>query len=106
MRSYIEAQTDWEICGEAADGKMAVEVVEKLRPNVVILDLSMPVMNGLEAAREIRTIDPNVHILMYTLNVYPRLMEDARKVGIENVLSKSRAAGCDVLDAIRSLLAA
>jgi len=43
---------------------------------------------------------------MYTLNVYPRLMEDARKVGIENVLSKSRAAGCDVLDAIRSLLAA
>jgi DNA-binding NarL/FixJ family response regulator len=66
----------------------------------------MPVMNGLDAAREIREIVPNVYILMYTLNVYPRLLEDARKVGIKNVLSKSRAAGSDVLDAIRSLLAA
>jgi DNA-binding NarL/FixJ family response regulator len=106
LRSYIEAQTDWEICGEAENGKLAVEMAQTLSPDVVILDLSMPVMNGLDAAREIREIVPNVYILMYTLNVYPRLLEDARKVGIKNVLSKSRAAGSDVLDAIRSLLAA
>jgi DNA-binding NarL/FixJ family response regulator len=81
-------------------------MAQTLSPDVVILDLSMPVMNGLDAAREIREIVPNVYILMYTLNVYPRLLEDARKVGIKNVLSKSRAAGSDVLDAIRSLLAA
>jgi len=106
LRAYIEARTDWEICGEAENGKMAVEMVEKLWPDVVILDLSMPVMNGLDTAREIRNMAPNVHIIMYTLNVYPRLLEDAQKAGIKDVLSKSRAGGSDVLVAIRSLLAA
>jgi DNA-binding NarL/FixJ family response regulator len=106
LRSYIEAQTDWRICGEAENGKVAVEMTQTLSPDVVILDLSMPVMNGLDAAREIRRIAPKVYVLMYTLNVYPRLLEDANKVGIKDVLSKSRAVGSDVLNAIRSMLAA
>ncbi len=106
LHSYIEAQTDWEICGEAVDGKMAVEMVQGLGPDVIILDLSMPIMNGLDAAREIRKIAPSVYIIMYTLHVYPRLLEDAQKVGINDVLSKSRAAGSDVLHAIRSSQAA
>ena len=46
LRSYIEAQTDWQICGEAENGKAAVEMTQTLSPDVVILDLSMPVMNG------------------------------------------------------------
>ena len=87
-------------------GRLAVEMTQTLSPDVVILDLSMPVMNGLDAAREIRRIAPDVCVLMYTLNVYPRLLEDANKVGIKNVLSKSRAAGSDVLNAIRSMPAA
>jgi DNA-binding NarL/FixJ family response regulator len=106
LRSYIEAQTDWQICGEAENGKVAVEMTQTLSPDVVILDLSMPVMNGLDAAREIRRIAPDVCVLMYTLNVYPRLLENANKVGIKDVLSKSRAVGSDVLNAIRSMLAA
>jgi DNA-binding NarL/FixJ family response regulator len=106
LRSYIEAQTDWQICGEAENGKVAVEMTQTLSTDVVILDLSMPVMNGLDAAREIRRIAPDVCVLMYTLNVYPRLLENANKVGIKDVLSKSRAVGSDVLNAIRSMLAA
>lgn len=106
LRSYIEAQTDWKICGEAENGSIAVEMVQVLWPDVVILDLSMPIMNGLEAAREIRKVAPSLCIILYTLHVYPHLLEEARKVGINDVLSKSKAAGSDVLHAIRSSLAA
>lgn len=106
LRSYLETQADWRICGEAENGKMAIEMVQQLSPDVVILDLSMPVMNGLEAAREIQRIAPDVHVLMYTLHVYPQLVQDANKLGVRKVLSKSRAAGSDVLEAIRDSLAA
>jgi DNA-binding NarL/FixJ family response regulator len=63
VRLYIEAETDWKICGEAENGKVAVEMVRNLHPDVVLLDLSMPVMNGLEAARQIAAMAPQVHIL-------------------------------------------
>jgi len=66
----------------------------------------MPVMNGLDAARAIKAISPDTHILMFTLHFYPQLVEEARKVGIANVLSKGSSAGSDVLNALRSLRAA
>ncbi|MGC1650189.1 MAG: response regulator, partial [Candidatus Sulfotelmatobacter sp.] len=53
IRICIEHNTDWEVCGEAENGKVAIEKVRQLRPDVVTLDWQMPVMNGLEAAREI-----------------------------------------------------
>ena len=106
IRFRIEKETDWELCGEAENGKVAVERVQELHPDVVIMDLSMPVMNGLDAARHIKAIAPATHILMFTLHTYPQLLAEARKAGIANVLSKSGAAGADVLHAVRSLLAA
>lgn len=106
LRFYLEGETGWEVCGEAENGKVALERVRELRPDVVILDLSMPVMNGLEAARHIKAMAPGTHILMLTLHMYPQLLDEARKVGIADVVSKSGAAGSDVLDAVRSLLAA
>jgi DNA-binding NarL/FixJ family response regulator len=106
LRLYIESETDWEICGEAENGKIAIERVRELKPDVVILDLSMPVMNGLDAARHIKAIAPRTHLLMLTLHRYPQLLAEARKVGIADVLSKSGAAGSDVLHAVRSLIAA
>jgi DNA-binding NarL/FixJ family response regulator len=106
LRFYIESQTDWEVCGEAENGKLAVEMVQTLSPNVIILDLSMPVMNGLDAARRIRMIAPDAYILLFTLQAYPQLVEDARKVGVDEVLSKSAVEGPSLLCAVRSLLAA
>src|SRR6266446_7862872 len=105
LRSSLESQTDWEICGEAENGKVAVEMVQQLSPDVIILDLSMPVMNGLDAARQIRVLAPRVYILLFTLQGYPQLAEDARRVGVNQVLSKSGMAGSTVLGAVRSLLA-
>jgi two-component system, NarL family, response regulator NreC len=106
LRFCIEGETDWKICGEAENGKVAIEMVRELRPDVVVLDLSMPVMNGLEAARQIGTIAPETHILMLTLHAVPELVREARKVGIKGVISKSEGVPSNVLHAIRSVLAA
>jgi len=106
VRSCIESQTDWEVCGEAGNGKVAIEMVQTLLPNVVILDLSMQVMNGLDAARHIRALAPESYILLFTLQLYPDLVEDARKVGVDKVLSKSAVAGPGLVGAVRSSLAA
>ncbi len=106
LRFSIESQTDWEISGEAENGKEAVAMVQHLTPDVIILDLSMPVMNGLDAARQIRALAPRAYILLFTLQGYPQLAEDAQRVGVDRVLSKSGAASTTVLGAVRSYLAA
>jgi DNA-binding NarL/FixJ family response regulator len=105
LRSRIEDETDWKVCGEAENGKVAVDMVQRFCPDVIILDLSMPVMNGLDAAREISEIAPKAHILLFTLHSSPQLLADARNAGVNDVLSKSDAGGT-VVHAIRSLLAA
>lgn len=60
VRLHIEENTDWEICGEAENGLVAIERVKELRPDLVIMDFKMPVMNGLEAAREIVRVAPDL----------------------------------------------
>jgi DNA-binding NarL/FixJ family response regulator len=104
LRLSIESQTDWEISGEAENGWVAVEFVRQSSPDVIILDLSMPVMNGLDAARKIRALKPKAYILLFTLHAYPQLVEDARKVGVNEVLSKAGGLGATVVRAVRSLL--
>jgi len=106
LRRYIETETNWNIVGEAENGKIAVEMVEELRPDIVLLDLSMPIMNGLEAAQHITAIAPKTQMLMFTLHAYPHLLREARKAGIKDVISKSDEVGTKVLTAIRTLLAA
>jgi CheY-like chemotaxis protein len=93
MHRDRDTETNWEICGEAENGKIAVEMVQKLHPAVVLLDLSMPVMNGLEAARQIAEIAPGTHVLMFTLHAYPHLIGEARRVGVKGVISKSDQGG-------------
>lgn len=104
MRLYLEQEADWVICGETENGKAAVDRVQELRPDLVILDLSMPVMNGLDAARAIKAIAPTTHNLMFTLNTYPYLLDEARKVGIDQVLSKADAVGTELHRAVRTLV--
>ena len=73
---------------------------------MVLLDLSMPIMNGLDAARAIKAIAPGTHILMFTLHTYPQLLDEARESGNYKRASKGSSAGTDVLNAVRSLIAA
>ena len=89
VRSCIEQTTDWAVCGEAENGKVAIEKVQLLHPEVVILDLQMPIMNGLDAARQITRIAPTAIMLMLTLYDSGQLAQEAHAAGIKDVLPKS-----------------
>jgi two-component system chemotaxis response regulator CheY len=105
LRLFIEHNTDWQVCGEADNGQIAVEKVTELKPHAVILDLSMPVMNGLDAAREITRIAPKIQIVMFTMHVTEQLRKDAQSVGIKDVISKSETIGDHLLPSLRTLCA-
>jgi len=103
LRFFIEHNTDWLVCGEAENGQIAVEQVARLQPHAVILDLSMPVMNGLDAAREITRIAPDVQMVMFTMHATPQLIRDAEAAGIKAVISKSDSIGDHLLACLRDL---
>ncbi len=104
IRFWIEQKTDWVVCGEAENGAIGVKRVEELRPDIVLLDYAMPVMNGLEAARRITRIIPNIVMVMFTMYTGDQLLKDAEGVGIRRVISKSEGAA-DLVPSIRALLA-
>ncbi len=106
LRFFIEHNTDWQVCGEAENGQIAVEKVTELKPHAVILDLSMPVMDGLEAAREITRIAPNVQMVMFTMHTTDQLLKDAQAAGIKAVISKSDTIVNHLLASLRTLCAA
>src|ERR1700687_1591742 len=88
LRAWLEQRNGWEVCGEAENGAVAVEQVKALNPDIVILDLSMPVMNGLEAARRIPSIAPGTAMVLFTMHVSQHLVKDAQSAGIRDVISK------------------
>ena len=73
LRTAIEPHPGWEVCGEATDGLAAFEQTKSLRPDLVILDVSMPVLNGLEVAHRISLTMPEVKILLFTMHNSPSL---------------------------------
>jgi DNA-binding NarL/FixJ family response regulator len=79
----------WEICGEAADGQETVAKARELAPDAVVLDFAMPVMNGIESARQIRKECPNTAIVLCSMYLDHQLASRAQEVGIKSVLSKS-----------------
>jgi DNA-binding NarL/FixJ family response regulator len=85
----FKRESDFEVCGEAHDGQDAIEKAERLHPDLIILDLSMPVMNGLDAARALKVRMPSVPILMFTLYVDSFVDREARSAGVADVVSKS-----------------
>ena len=101
LRSWLEQHSEWDVCGEAENGKLAVERVQELQPNVVILDLQMPVMNGLEAAREIKRLAPNTALIIFTAHASYQLVREARTHGVSDVVSKCDLLGEHLLAALR-----
>jgi DNA-binding NarL/FixJ family response regulator len=89
LRYIIEENQALYISGEAENGEVAIQKVRDLRPDVVILDFQMPVMNGLEAARQIRIFAPDTVILMYTGHRSDQLLKEAKAAGVREVFSKT-----------------
>jgi DNA-binding NarL/FixJ family response regulator len=105
LRTWLEQRPEWEICGEAENGKLAIERVKELHPDIVILDLQMPVMNGLDAAREIKRISPTTAMIIFTVHASYELVKEARKLGVADVVSKSDILGDHLLTALREACA-
>jgi DNA-binding NarL/FixJ family response regulator len=98
------SRREWEICGEARNGQEAVEMVGKLKPDIVVLDITMPVLSGLRAAIEICKLDVNCRVLMFTMHESDRLGVKVREAGAQGYVLKSQAAR-DLIRAIDYLLA-
>jgi CheY-like chemotaxis protein len=81
----------WEVCGEAVNGRDAIDKARDSKPDLIVLDLSMPVMNGLEAAPELRRMMPSVPIILFTLHHNKFLEERASSVGVTAVVSKAES---------------
>jgi DNA-binding NarL/FixJ family response regulator len=91
LRMVLQANPDWEICGEAADGVSAIEMFKELRPNIVILDFQMPGINGIETARRMAEIAPAIPVVLFTQHASADLERHALEVGIRSVVSKTNA---------------
>lgn len=92
-----------EICGEAENGREAIERVRELQPDLVLLDIVMPEMNGIEAAREIHRIAPQIKIVFFTIEDTPQATALAGLAGADGLVSKA-AAGRELVPTIRRLL--
>ena len=84
----IFEQAGWEVCGEAENGVDAIEKAERLQPRIIVLDLVMPKMNGLTAARVLKRTMPNVHLILFTMHGTLLTADDTVSAGIDAVFSK------------------
>jgi DNA-binding NarL/FixJ family response regulator len=103
LKALIESHPGWQICGEAENGHQAIQKASELQPDLIVLDLSMPLMDGLAAARAIAETMPAVPILIYTLYVTPELAVEAKKAGVRLIVDKAGTRE-KLLNAMVSLL--
>lgn len=105
IRTLIaRSRPEWEICGEARDGAEALEAVRTLKPDIVILDITMPRMSGLEAAPSIAELGLGCRVLMFTMHDSERLSREVRQAEAQGLALKSEAAR-DLIRAVGRLLA-
>jgi NarL family two-component system response regulator LiaR len=101
IRNLLECQRGFEICGEAKDGAAGVEKVAELKPDVVILNIVMPVMDGFEAARQIIAVSPHSRIVMLSSYKDKQLLEEARNLGAVCYVPKSDAEH-ELIEAVKA----
>jgi len=102
LRNLLGEHPEWEIVDEAGDGIEAVEKADRLKPDVIVLDVSMPRMNGLEACRQIRKMVPQSEVLIVTQHDSPQMMREAMGAGARGYIVKSNAAR-DLLAAVEAV---
>jgi two-component system, NarL family, nitrate/nitrite response regulator NarL len=104
IRNLLEARMGWSICAEASNGEEAIQKTAECGPDVVVLDVAMPVMNGLDAAVQIAKTSPEVPIILFSLHVSDDLIDDFPTDHIRGAVAKGDAAR-DLIEAIEIVLA-
>jgi DNA-binding NarL/FixJ family response regulator len=102
LRALLEAQPGWQVVAEAVDGREALDKAKRLRPDVVVLDVSMPNLNGLEATRQIRKALPETEVLILTMHDSEQLVREVLEAGARGYVLKSDA-GRELVTAVESV---
>jgi DNA-binding NarL/FixJ family response regulator len=103
LQRLLEKHSDWQVCGEAVNGVEAVEKVELFAPDLAILDLGMPIKNGVQAAREIARANPHLPMLLISVQeISHQLADAARDAGFKGAVTKSR--GHEIVEAVEALV--
>src|SRR6202051_4341671 len=102
VTAILSSRANIEVCGEAANGEEAVEKARELKPDLIIMDVNMPVLDGIHSAKEIRTFLPDVPILFFSMHDGVYLVHEAKMAGVPGVVSKTdaRATLLDRIDAL------
>ena len=98
LRALLESKSGWQVCAEAANGREAVEKAGQLKPDVAVLDIGMPLLNGVEATRQIRKLSPQTEVLILTMHDSEVLVQEVLEAGAHGYILKD--------DADRNLVAA
>jgi len=102
LKTLLEGQAGWEVVGEASDGLEALDKADSLQPDVMVLDITMPRLNGLEACRLLRGRTTRPEILIVTQHDSPQMMREALDAGARGYVVKSNAAR-DLLEAVKAV---
>ena len=102
LRNLLRTQAGWEVVGEAEDGAEAVRKVNQLKPDVVIMDISMPMMSGLDATRLILEAAPETRVVIFTMYDSEEVKQSVLKAGARGYVLKSHAE-CDLIAAIKAV---
>jgi DNA-binding NarL/FixJ family response regulator len=102
LRALLEQQSTWQVCGEARTGTEALQRVERNPPDMILLDFQMPDLNGLDVARQITRLFPEIPILMVTIHLSKQLAEEAQRVGIRGACAKTDVGS--IVEAVDALL--
>jgi len=102
LRSLLEQQTNWRVCYLAPSGTEALQRIKENPPDMILLDFQMPDLNGIEVARQITQLFPEIPILMVTIHLSKQLADEARKTGIRGVCAKWDVGS--IVEAVNALL--
>src|SRR5436305_1943730 len=102
--SILQSRSEWQVCGEAADGRQAVKLARELDPDAIVMDVTMPIMGGLNAAHEILQSNPRTKVLIFTMHDSKTLGKLVQRSGAQGFVVKSEAA-MHLIDALDTILA-
>jgi DNA-binding NarL/FixJ family response regulator len=103
VRSQLQARPEWQVICEVSDGAEAVRMAEESKPDIILLDIGLPKLNGIEAARRIQKLSPNSKIVFLTTDNALDIVQEALSTGVQGYVYKGRAQ-CDLLPAIDAVL--